>query len=268
MSKFRVAVLAPSPVSLISTTVCAMLAARGIEVAAIGIRRFTLQRFRQEFQRDGKRLLLKIWKKLVLRERGFAGAKHETIVSFRESQGIACKSLSEFAAKHGSRLHRCRTLNDAELERSLRELQVDLVLFTGGGLIRSNLLDVAGHGVLNCHMGILPEYRGMDVVEWPLLRGEPRQVGMTVHFMDKGIDTGDILRIERLQPTAGESRVELRRRFEPAICRLLVETAIDYLEGRVQRRPQREQDGRQYFIMHPALMRIVERKLARGADRQ
>jgi len=197
MSKFRVAVLAPSPVSLISTTVCSMLAARDVEVAVIGVRRFTLQRFRQEFKRDGKRLLVKIWKKLVLRERGFAGASHETIVSFRESQGIACKSLPEFAAQHGSRLHRCLTLNDAELESSLRELKVDLIIFTGGGLIRQNILDVAGHGVLNCHMGILPEYRGMDVVEWPLLCGEPDQVGMTVHFMDKGIDTGDILRYTR-----------------------------------------------------------------------
>jgi methionyl-tRNA formyltransferase len=53
-------------------------------------------------------------------------------------------------------------------------------------------------------MSIVPDYRGMDVVEWPILHGEPDKVGLTVHVMDSGIDTGDILSIRTIKPHQGE----------------------------------------------------------------
>ena len=77
----------------------------------------------------------------------------------------------------------------------MKELKPDLVVFTGGRLIRDNILKNSGAGVVNCHMGILPMYRGVDVVEWPILNEDWNNIGLTIHFMVKGIDTGDILKI-------------------------------------------------------------------------
>ena len=45
------------------------------------------------------------------------------------------------------------------------------VIFTGGGILGQPLLETARVGILNCHAGILPKYRGMDVIEWPVLLG-------------------------------------------------------------------------------------------------
>ena len=42
-------------------------------------------------------------------------------------------------------------------------------------------------------------YRGMDVVEWPLLYKDFNNIGVTLHFMAKGVDTGDILKISKIQ---------------------------------------------------------------------
>ena len=114
-------------------------------------------------------------------------------------------------------------------------------------------------------MGVLPHYRGMDVVEWPILEGNMEQIGMTIHFMDEGVDTGDILCIKKVKIETNDNIKIIRDKFEPIMCRQMVETCIDYLNDRIERIPQKYKDGRQYFMMHPRLIEIAETKLSNRA---
>jgi len=261
MKTHRVAVFSPNPCSLYTTTVCELLLRQGVFITGIFVRRFTWARFRQEFRRDGSRLLRKIWTKLVLRERAYAADEADNIVAFRRAQHLSASSVADLHRQHGVKIISCATLNDAVVENQLRENPPDLVVFTGGGIVRPNILAVAGAGVVNCHSGILPEYRGMDVVEWALLKGERDQLGCTVHFMDQGLDTGDILRVEKIRVIPGDTLTRLRGRIESRMPEAIVGAAIDYLEGKRPRTPQAPNAGRQYFIMHPALRARAEAKL-------
>ena len=67
-------------------------------------------------------------------------------------------------------------------------------------IIRRPLLEAAPLGFVNFHAGKLPIYRGRNVVNWALINGET-EIGLTAHFMDEGIDTGDIL-LQRTLPIA------------------------------------------------------------------
>ena len=67
-------------------------------------------------------------------------------------------------------------------------------------IVRRPLLEAAPLGFVNFHAGKLPHYRGKNVVNWALINGEP-EIGMTGHYMDEGIDTGDIL-LQRTLPIA------------------------------------------------------------------
>jgi len=58
------------------------------------------------------------------------------------------------------------------------------------------LIDLPRLGIINCHAGKLPFYRGRNVLNWALINDE-REFGITVHFIDEGIDTGDII-LQRL----------------------------------------------------------------------
>lgn len=60
-------------------------------------------------------------------------------------------------------------------------------------IFRRPLLDLPPRGVVNCHAGALPFYRGRNILNWALINGENR-FGVTVHYMDEGIDTGPIVR--------------------------------------------------------------------------
>lgn len=59
-------------------------------------------------------------------------------------------------------------------------------------IFRRPLLELPPKGVINCHAGALPFYRGRNILNWALINGESR-FGVTVHYMDEGIDTGPIL---------------------------------------------------------------------------
>ena len=47
--------------------------------------------------------------------------------------------------------------------------------------------------MVNLHGGLSPEYRGADCTFWALYNGEPENVGCTLHYINEGIDTGDLI---------------------------------------------------------------------------
>ncbi|MDM7923995.1 MAG: methionyl-tRNA formyltransferase [Pyrinomonadaceae bacterium] len=59
-------------------------------------------------------------------------------------------------------------------------------------ILPDDLLNIPRLGAVNIHQGLLPEYRGVNGVRWALLHGE-QHTGVTMHFMDSGIDTGDMI---------------------------------------------------------------------------
>jgi len=107
----------------------------------------------------------------------------------------------------------------------------------------------------------LPDYRGMDVVEWPILENRLDSVGITVHLMDEGVDTGDILRKRHITIHPDETISSIREKCEPIMCQELACTCIDYLNEKITATPQKSVDGKQYFIMHQRLISLVEKKL-------
>ena len=177
-----------------------------------------------------------------------------------QRENISYKNIDEFAEHFDIPLVYCNDLNDPNVVEGLKNIEPALVIFTGGGLIRQDILQNAGAGVLNCHMGVLPAYRGMDVVEWPILEGNYDQIGMTIHFMDNGVDTGDILRVKPITTQPGESITQLRNRIEAQMSQELVFACLDFLNGKIKRKPQSPDDDKQYFIMHARLHQLVLQK--------
>jgi len=257
-----VVVLSPSRYSLYTTCITGLLLRRGIQVRAVYVRRLlNLNRLLSEFSRDGFRLFRKIWKKALLRERAYKAEGFDTIVDLMRRENIAPRKVSDFRKQYGIPVVYCRTLNDEIVVEGLKRIRPDVVVFTGGGLIRKDVLMNSGAGVLNCHMGVLPDYRGMDVIEWAILEGRINHVGITIHFMDEGIDTGDIVRSRTIAVQDCESIQQLRDRFEPIMCLEMVEACTSFFQGNLERAPQRLGDGKQYFTMHPRLTRLAEMRL-------
>ena len=75
----------------------------------------------------------------------------------------------------------------------------ELVVASGTSILKKQILDAAKCGIINLHPGLAPEYRGRYGAYWPVYNQEPELVGVTVHFIDSGIDTGAILAQDRVE---------------------------------------------------------------------
>ncbi len=84
-------------------------------------------------------------------------------------------------------------VNSAETEQFLRELEPDLIITSGCPILKPNIFTIPRLATLNVHWGIAPAYRGNDTLFWPLAQGDYSNIGVTIHQIDEGIDTGPIL---------------------------------------------------------------------------
>ena len=91
-------------------------------------------------------------------------------------------------------------------------------------------------------------------------------VGLTLHFMDPGVDTGPLLLQRRVGLRPGDTIASLRRRMEPQMVELMLEGLRGLGDGSVTPRPQLAADGRQYFVMHPRIKTCAERRLSEIAQ--
>jgi peptidoglycan/xylan/chitin deacetylase (PgdA/CDA1 family) len=83
-------------------------------------------------------------------------------------------------------------LNSAQAIGTLKGCQADLGIVLGTRILKPATFSVPRLGCINLHKGKVPEYRGMPPGFWELYDGA-QTAGVTVHFVDKGLDTGDIL---------------------------------------------------------------------------
>jgi methionyl-tRNA formyltransferase len=103
------------------------------------------------------------------------------------------------------------------------------------------LLSLPPLGCLNLHPSLLPAYRGPAPLFWQFRQGEAR-TGVTVHFMDEGVDTGDIALQQPVGFPDGVSGAEADRLCGEAGAELMVEAVRLLGQGRCPRRKQNGDD--------------------------
>jgi methionyl-tRNA formyltransferase len=93
------------------------------------------------------------------------------------------------------------------------------------------------HGILNCHGGDLPRYRGSACANWAILQGET-SVALTVHQMADGIDAGPTLLKEYLPISDGTYIGDIMQWYEACAPDLLANAATGLLHGDITPQPQ------------------------------
>lgn len=120
-----------------------------------------------------------------------------------------------------------------------------LFSFQCAELLTKDVIASARHGVINLHFSPLPRYRGCFPGAWSILNGET-QMGVTLHYIDEGIDTGDII-AQRLFPISATDTAQTL--FQACIhhgALLFQEHCVSILEERNARTPQKNEDYTYY----------------------
>lgn len=253
----KIAIIAPIHTSYYSLAVCQLLAQeKDIQICAVLVRSpWSFMRLWSEWRRDGIRLLHKVADKWLMRDKSKDGGQ-EALFSLVKKLKLDRQDLFSWSRENCVPIKSVSDINSPGAESFLKNANPDLIVFTGGGLIRKNILNIPKIGILNCHSGWLPRYRGMDVVEWALLESKAKHslLGLTLHFMDAGVDTGPILLQKKIRLEKNDSIANIRARMQPLMVEMMLQGVKGLRDGKLKPRPQQVSEGRQYYVMHPRLL--------------
>lgn len=111
----------------------------------------------------------------------------------------------------------------------------------------TDLIKLPSRCAINIHSSLLPEYRGVSPSFWTLLNDEPT-TGITVHYIDEALDTGDVIRQEQLEIRDDDTLHSLNERVAEHGSTVLRAALDDIRNGTVQRTPIDPDEGTYYSL--------------------
>lgn len=147
-------------------------------------------------------------------------------------------NFADEARKRSIPAHQPSDPNTSTFKAELAKLEADLFAAAGYAIIlKEVILDIPKLMAVNFHASLLPTYRGKHPVFWALRNGE-RWSGMTVHVMDPGIDTGDIIYQVKIRTRQNDSVATLYKRIMDQsvdlVGRLITDAERDSIPRRIQ----------------------------------
>ncbi len=123
------------------------------------------------------------------------------------------------------------TLKTDEAYNILKDLNPDIIVVVAyGKILPKRILDLPKYGCINGHASVLPKYRGSSPIQWCIVCGE-KETGVTVQLMDEGIDTGDIIEIQKTQIDDNENADELYEKLKDIAASLICKTLVKIENG-------------------------------------
>ena len=123
------------------------------------------------------------------------------------------------------------SVNSPETIELLAGLEPRVVVVNGTRIISSRVLDSISCPIINTHAGLTPRYRGVHGGYWALAEGHPEEVGTTVHLVDSGIDTGQVLARARFDTSPADTIVTYPYLHLAAGLPLLIDSVRTVLDG-------------------------------------
>lgn len=148
--------------------------------------------------------------------------------------------IKTLALERGVEVFQPPRIRAPEAVARLRELRPDVMVVVAYGQILSReVLEVPRIGCLNLHASLLPRHRGASPIQAAMLAGD-KETGITVMWMNEGLDTGDILLAEALPILPAETAGELHDRLAELAAPCLLRALEMIQKGVAPRIPQRD----------------------------
>ncbi len=155
------------------------------------------------------------------------------------------------------------TVNSDVVRNIIKETEADFILVNGARIIGKKTLESKEIKFVNTHAGITPKYRGVHGGYWALAKEDIEHCGVTVHYVDTGVDTGDVIGHSLIKPSKKDSFVtypflQLKKGIE--ILELFFK---NYINGDTnQLYKMNVEESKQYY--HPTILEYLFYLIKRG----
>ncbi len=148
--------------------------------------------------------------------------------------------VKKFALEKGLNIYQPQTLRDGAFQDTLDELKPELIVVVAyGRILPEYVINYPKYGCINSHASILPKYRGAAPIQRAIIDGEG-ETGVSVMQMDAGLDTGDVILVERVKIEQDDDFEAVHDKLVLASQRGLLRTIEQFKNGTVVRTRQGE----------------------------
>jgi len=152
--------------------------------------------------------------------------------------------------------------NDNTCRELLASDKPDVLVLGGTRIIKPSILEVPRRATVNAHPGLLPWLRGSASVGWALYKDMKQ--GATAHFIDPGIDTGDIIVRRELPVHRTDTYESLNARIAHLSAELMAESLAFLANGEAPRETQDGAVGETLKVIPEELLEEGKKRLAEG----
>ncbi len=154
------------------------------------------------------------------------------------NENIWFDSVAELAASRNIPVYAPEDINHPLWVHKIREMKPDIIFsFYYRNMVKSDILDIPRAGCLNLHGSLLPKYRGRCPVNWVLVNGE-KETGVTLHYMTRKPDEGDIVCQKRVAIDNDDTALSLYKKIKDTASVMLNEILPLIKKGKAPRKPQ------------------------------
>jgi methionyl-tRNA formyltransferase len=139
--------------------------------------------------------------------------------------------LQNFCEQNLIQFERISDFSDNNFIEKLKSFRLDVVVVCHfQKILKKELIELPKYGSINLHPSLLPLYRGMAPQHWPIINGDSK-TGITVHFIDEGVDTGDLIIQKELSIGQDTYVFDLQNQMK-IIYATIVKDALGIIESR------------------------------------
>lgn len=154
------------------------------------------------------------------------------------SKEVTFSPVKELAVKHELPVYQPVKAKEAEFLEQLKVLSPDVIVVAAfGQILPKALLEIPKYGCINVHASLLPKYRGAAPIQYSVIDGE-KETGITIMYMDVGIDTGDIILQDTVPISPEETGGSLFDKMAVQGAASIIKALRQMEAGEVTRTPQ------------------------------
>lgn len=148
-----------------------------------------------------------------------------------------------YAQEKGIAVFQPQTLKDGAILHLLEELKPELIVVVAyGKILPEYILNFPKYSCINVHASLLPKYRGAAPIQWSVINGEA-ETGVTTMYMEKGLDTGDMIYKSITPISDTETYGTLHDKLSVMGAELLIKTVVAISNGTAPREKQNDADS-------------------------
>ena len=159
-----------------------------------------------------------------------------------------------------NKIQHVSSINSKASIELINKINPDLIIVNGTRIISKKVLQSANCKFINTHAGITPMYRGVHGAYWALVNEDLYNSGVTVHFVDEGIDTGNIIAQARINHTSKDNFTTYPLLQLSVGIGLLIKSIQQYFDNSIA---LLKENGESNLYYHPTIWQYVYNRVTK-----